>query len=100
MAGPRPGMIADKDVEAVITILNEVGIALAADEAIGPLLRDTPGYAATTRLSASGATLEFAGKVRPEARPQVEAEVRRRVAAALAANGIQLIRPGAWRSEP
>ena len=48
--------VADKDVEAVITILNEVGAALVADETIGPLLRDTPGYAATTRLSSTGHT--------------------------------------------
>jgi small-conductance mechanosensitive channel len=84
--------VADKDVETVIAILDEVGAALVADETIGPLLRDTPGYAATIRLSSNGATLRFAGRVRPEARPQVEAEARRRIAAAMGASGVQLIR--------
>jgi hypothetical protein len=88
-----PGRVTEtKDVETVIAILNEVGAALVADETIGPLLRDTPGYAATIRLSSNGASLRFAGRVRPEARPQVEAEARRRIAAAMGASGVQLIR--------
>jgi small conductance mechanosensitive channel len=89
--------VADGDVEAVIGVLNAVGAELAADEEIGPLLQDTPGYTATIRLSAHGSTLRFAGRVRPEARARIEAEMRRRVAAALAAAGIQLIRATTWQ---
>lgn len=89
--------VADRDVEAVIAVLNAVGAELAADEDIGPLLQDTPGYTSTVRLSANGSTLRFAGRVRPEARARTEAEMRRRVAAALAAAGIQLIRANPWQ---
>ena len=84
--------VADRDVETVIAILDEVGAALAQDPELGPALQDTPGYVATVRLTANGATLRFGGRVRPEVRPQVEAEARRRVAAAMAASGVQLIR--------
>jgi hypothetical protein len=38
-----------------------------------------------------GATLRLSGRVRPEARARVEAEMRRRVAGSLAANEIRLI---------
>ena len=88
--------VADRDVESVIEVMGEVGRDLAADPVIGPLLIDAPGYTGTTLLSAAGATVRMSGKVRPEARTQVEQEMRRRTAAALAARGIQLIRPGAY----
>jgi small conductance mechanosensitive channel len=85
--------VAEKDVETVISILNDVGEAIAADEELGPLLIATPGYAGTTRFSATGATLRLSGRVRPEARVRVETEMRRRVAFELAARGVELIRP-------
>lgn len=90
--------IADRDVEAVIEAMGAVGGDLSADPAIGPQLLTEPGYSGTTRLSASGATLRMSGKVRPESRALVEQEMRRRVAAALASRGIELIRPGAYRA--
>jgi len=89
--------VADKDVDAVIDVFTAVGQELAADEELGPLLQDTPGYTSTIRLSSSGSTLRFAGRVRPEARARVEAEMRRRVAAGLAERGIQLIRSNPWQ---
>jgi small conductance mechanosensitive channel len=88
--------IADRDVEAVIAMLDEVGSAMAADEALAPLLQDTPAYAGTIHLSSAGATLRLSGRVRPDGRAQVEAEMRRRVAARLAARGIEPIRPGTY----
>jgi small conductance mechanosensitive channel len=88
--------IADRDVEGVIEVLDGVGVALSADEAFAPLLQDVPGYAGTIRLSSSGATLRLSGRVRPDARFQVEAEMRRRVAAGMAAAAIEPIRPGAY----
>ena len=90
--------VADRDVEAVIEAMDAVGRDLAADPAIGPQLLAEPGYSGTTRLSAGGATLRMSGKVRPESRALVEQEMRRRVAAALASRGIELIRPGAYRA--
>lgn len=86
--------VADGDVEAVIVMLGEVGADIAADEALAPLLQDTPGYAGTTRFSASGATLRLSCRVKPEGRVRVETEMRRRVAAGLSARSIELVRPG------
>ena len=85
--------VAEKDVEAVIKILNGIGEAIAADPELGPLLIATPGYSGTTRFSASGATLRLSGRVRPEARVRVETDMRRRVASELSAAGVSLIRP-------
>ena len=85
--------IADGDVERVISVLDAVGAAAVQDPALSKRLLDTPGYAATTRLSAYGATLRMTGRVQPEHRVAVEAELRRRVAAELAAAGVVPIRP-------
>jgi len=46
-----------------------------------------------TSLTAAGATIRLSGRVRPESRIQVEIEMRRRVSAGLAGQGIELIRP-------
>ena len=88
--------IADRDVEGVIEVLDAVGRALSEEEAFAPMLQDVPGYAGTIRLSSAGATLRLSGRVRPDARFQVEAEMRRRVAAGMAAAGIEPIRPGTY----
>ena len=88
--------VSDRDVERVIEVLNEVGAAMAADPDLEGLFHDVPGYAGTTRLSSSGATLRMSARVRPEARPRLEQEMRRRVAAGLAAKGVELIRPGTY----
>lgn len=88
--------VAEKDVETVISILDRIGEAIAADEELDPMLDTTPAYAGTTRFSANGATLRIAARVRPEARVRIETEMRRRVAAELAAAGIELIRPN-WQ---
>ena len=54
--------IADGDVERVIGVLDAVGAAAADDPALSTRLLDVPGYTATTRLSAYGATLRMAGR--------------------------------------
>lgn len=91
--------VADRDVEAVIEALNAVGAELAESPDWAPVLLATPACTGTTRLSSSGATVRLAGRVRPEARFRVEAELRRRAAAEMAERGIELIRPGAWRPQ-
>ena len=85
--------IADGDVERAIAVLDAVGLAAAEDPDLAESLIDAPRYTSTTKLSAYGATLRMAGRVQPEQRVRVEAELRRRVAAELAAAGIQPIRP-------
>ena len=86
--------IAGSDVDAVIAMFDEIGQDLSKDERFAPLLLDVPRSAGTIRLAATGATVRLAGRVRPEARAEVETEMRRRVAAGLTARGIEPIRPG------
>jgi small-conductance mechanosensitive channel len=90
--------IADRDVETAIEALDEIGRAMAEDPAWADKIVDVPSYAGTIRLSAAGATLRLRGRVHPDARMPVEAELRRRAAAALSARGIEPIRPGATAS--
>jgi small conductance mechanosensitive channel len=85
--------IADGDVERAIAVLDAVGQTAAEDPVLAESLIDAPRYTSTTTLSAYGATLRMAGRVQPEQRVRVEAELRRRVAAALAEAGIEPIRP-------
>lgn len=85
--------IADRDVERAIEVLDSVGRAAADDPSLAADIIDPPRYASLTRLSAYGATLRMSGRVQPEQRIKVEAELRRRVAAALAEAGIEPIRP-------
>jgi small conductance mechanosensitive channel len=92
--------IADRDVEATIELIDEVGRDLADDPAFANELLDTLGYTGTTKLSSAGATLRFSGRVRPESRMKVELEMRRRIAAGLAAKGIEPIRPVGMGAAP
>lgn len=95
MAAVQIDGIADGDVERAILVLDEVGRAIADDPDLGEFVIDVPGYTSTTNLSAAGATLLMTGRVQPEHRVRVEAEMRRRVAAGLAAAGVDPIRPAA-----
>jgi moderate conductance mechanosensitive channel len=93
MASIQIDGIADADVERAITVLDAVGAAVAADPELAGALIDVPGYSSTTGLSAYGATLLMTGRVQPEHRVRVEAELRRHVAAGMAGAGIVPIRP-------
>ena len=57
---------------------------------IGVALNETPKYVATTAFTAAGATLRMAAQVRPAQRGFVDAEVRRRLATALAEAGVEI----------
>lgn len=92
--------IADRDVEAVIELLDEVGRSMADDPDWTDQLLDTPGYTGTTKLSSYGATMRLSGRVRPESRTKIELEMRRRIAAGLAARGIEPIRPAVGAPPP
>ena len=92
--------IADADVERAIAVLDEVGQAMAADPEFGERFIEVPGYTATTKLSAYGATLKMSGRVQPEQRVRIEAEMRRRVAAGLANAGVEPIRAPGGRTPP
>jgi small-conductance mechanosensitive channel len=85
--------IAEADVEQAIVILDRVGSEIYLDQEWNPRLLEAPRYTGTTALRAGGATLRLSGRIRPDARIPVETELRRRVAIALAASGIQPNRP-------
>jgi small-conductance mechanosensitive channel len=95
MAAVQIDGIADGDVERAIVALDTVGRSIADDSELGGFMLDVPGYTSTTSLSAAGATLLMTGRVQPEQRVRVEAEMRRRVAAELSAAGVVPIRPAA-----
>ena len=85
--------IAEADVERAIEVLDRVGSELFLDKEWAPRLFEAPRYTGTTALRAGGATLRLSGRVRPDARLPVETELRRRVALALSASGIEPNRP-------
>jgi len=85
--------IADGDVERAIAALDAAGRAVAEDPELAPGIIEVPRYTGTTKLSAYGATLRLSGRVQPEQRIKIEVELRRRVAAELAASGVTPIRP-------
>jgi len=83
------GGIAVADVERVITAMNEVGTALAAEEPWSSRVLETPAYSSTVAFAPTGVTLRMSARVRPADRVRVDAELRRRLAMALAEAGIQ-----------
>ena len=85
--------IAEGDVERAIVVLDRVGSELYLDETWKPRLFEAPRYTGTTALRAGGATLRISGRIRPDARLPVETELRRRIAVALSAAGIEPNRP-------
>lgn len=85
--------IADADVERAIEALDAAGQEIGQDPELADAIIDVPRYTSTTQLSAYGATLRVSGRVQPEQRLRVEAELRRRIARHLAEAGIEPIRP-------
>jgi small-conductance mechanosensitive channel len=92
--------IADVDVERAIVVLNAVGQTVAADPTVADAFIEAPVYSGTTALSAYGATLRLSGRIQPDQRWAMQHELRRRVAAGLAAAGIEPIRPPAGAAAP
>lgn len=85
--------IADRDVEAAIELLDAVGRSVAADPRWADRIVEPPVYAGTTQLTSAGATLRLRGRVHPDARRQIEQEMRRLVAREFTARGIEPLRP-------
>ena len=74
-------------------MLDRVGSEIYVDPEWAPRFLEAPRYTGTTALRAGGATLRLSGRIRPEFRVAVETELRRRIAVALAAAGIEPNRP-------
>ena len=85
--------IPEGDVEKAIDVLDRVGSEIYLDAEWAPRLLEAPRYTGTTALRAGGATLRLSGRIRPDARVPVETELRRRIAVALAAAGVEPSRP-------
>jgi small-conductance mechanosensitive channel len=84
--------VRNRDVEAVIAIMDRVGREMAADPVWEPLIVEAPRYRSTPAFTDLGVTLRMSTKVRPAGRWSVPAEVRRQMALALTAAGIHLNR--------
>lgn len=89
--------VRNRDVEAVIAIMDRVGKELAADPAWAPLIVEVPHYRSTVAFTDLGVTLRMSTRVRPAGRWSVPAELRRQLALAFSASGIHLNRRGAAR---
>ncbi len=84
--------VKNRDVEAVIAIMDRVGKEMAADPAWSDIIVEAPHYRSTTAFTDLGVTLRMSTKVRPAGRWSVPAEIRRRLALAFTSAGIRLNR--------
>jgi small-conductance mechanosensitive channel len=84
--------VKNRDVEAVVAIMDRVGREMAADPAWATLIVEAPRYRSTPAFTDLGVTVRMSTKVRPAGRWSVPAEVRRQMALALTAAGIHLNR--------
>ena len=85
--------IADGDIEAALAVLAIVAEQIGQDPSFTDALLEASAVAGPTRLTAAGASVLLRARVKPEARIATETEMRRRVAAGLAAGGVEPIRP-------
>ena len=76
------------DVEQAIAVLDEVGQRLAADPAWRERILEVPRVDRVDRLGDQGVTLKILGTVRAADHLAVAGELRRRLAAAMAASGL------------
>jgi len=81
------------DVDRATVVVNEVGEAMAADPRWSAELLETPRVLRVESIGELGVTLKVTGKVRAPALPATNGELRRRLLAAFAANGIELPKP-------
>ena len=81
------------DIEHAIEVFNAVGAALAADPAWAGKILETPVVDRVDQLGERGITLKILGRVRAGEMVAVNGELRKRILAAMAANGIQIPAP-------
>jgi small-conductance mechanosensitive channel len=84
--------VRNRDVEAVIGVMNQVGREMADDPVWSGLIVEAPAYRSTIAFTDLGVTLRMAAKVRTQGRWSVPAELRRRMALGLASADIHLNR--------
>ncbi|HLY15094.1 MAG TPA: mechanosensitive ion channel family protein [Candidatus Limnocylindrales bacterium] len=81
------------DIEHAIQVFDAVGTGLAADPAWGPRILETPAVDRVDQLGERGITLKILGRVRAGDMVAVTGELRKRILAAMAANGIEIPAP-------
>ncbi len=81
------------DVDRATRVVNEAGDAMAADPRWAEELLETPRVLRVENIGEFGVTLKVVGKVTAPSLPAANGELRRRLLASFAVNGIQLPRP-------
>jgi small conductance mechanosensitive channel len=81
------------DIEHAIEVFDAVGAALAADPAWAGKILETPSVDRVDQLGERGITLKILGRARAGEMVAVTGELRKRILAAMAANGIQIPAP-------
>lgn len=81
--------IRDEDVERAIDVIRDVAEALAADPDWSPRLLAPPGQPLAFAFTDIGATIRLSCRVVPDDRWRVAAELRKRIATAFSAAGIE-----------
>ena len=78
------------DIEKATTVVNEVGVEMAADPAWRRRVLEAPRVERVEALGEYGITLKVLGMVRATEQPAASGELRRRLLVAFAANGIEI----------
>ncbi|HEY2888070.1 MAG TPA: mechanosensitive ion channel family protein [Candidatus Limnocylindrales bacterium] len=81
------------DIEHAISVFDAVGASLAADPAWADRILETPTVDRVDQLGERGITLKILGRVRAGEMVAVTGELRKRILAAMAANGIEIPAP-------
>lgn len=81
------------DIEKAIEVINDVGKAMAADPAWRRRVLEAPHIERVEALGEYGVTLKILGLVRAPEKWAAGGELRKRLLAAFAANGIEIPRP-------
>jgi moderate conductance mechanosensitive channel len=81
------------DIEHAIKVFDAVGADLAADPAWSDKILETPSVDRVDQLGERGITLKILGRVRAGEMVAVTGELRKRILASMAANGIEIPAP-------
>ena len=84
------GVAYDTDIDRAVEIINRVGQGLLEDEAWGPRMLEAPTVVRVNALADSAVTLKVLGQVRAAEQWAVAGEIRKRVLAAFAREGIEI----------
>jgi small conductance mechanosensitive channel len=84
------GVAYDTDIDRATAIINRVGEELHDDEEWGPRLLEAPKVVRVNALADSAVTLKVLGQVRAAEQWSVAGELRKRVLAAFARDGVEI----------